>query len=655
MIAIFALWTLCANAVVATWGGLLTLVILFSVVVAAALALRLGRRRGAAPLDSSAAVASPRGSRPRLLIYRVIAVAAAVALAPQFAAQPDGLCVWWSAVVLLASAALAVCVGDDASLPLPGSAPACECLLWLLAAACVVVALISHRPDADDAFYVNVAAAAADAPQQALLRFDTLHGVAGLPLHLSVYRVTSYELLNGAVAYVTGIPALYCFHWLSAACAALLVPLAYARLFRILTPRHWLASVATVICVLLAVGETHRWYGNFALVRIWQGKAIALSVVLPLLYAYALRFAVRPNRRDWMLLAAAQIAAIGCSSSALWLAPASAVMTLCAAVRPSRQGLRVVCLGALASAYVLGAAWLFQSELKGSTGMPSALGPSVGPQLRNALVIVLGDSRLLLVGVAALLTGGLFAAPGLARRFAVVLPLTALLGLLSPYTAGWVTASVTGPPYWRSLWAVPVPILLALILTSPLHLGGVARPLTRRLAWLALLLAFVLLVPRYSGLSRANAVQLRWPGLKVPEVAYRWAVAVNDRVPPGSQVAVAADIGTWLVTLPHHAAPLVVRDYLRAAPPRLSRQAVRDRRALQRFVNEPELVEANPEQFSGGLDRFALRAVCLVNDPRATVAQAILQRSGFNEALQGDGYALWVRSGEATDRNRERR
>jgi hypothetical protein len=448
---------------------------------------------------------------------------------------------------------------------------------------------------------------------------------------------------------------------LSAACAALLVPLAYARLFRILTPRHWLASVATVVCVLLAVGETHRWYGNFALVRIWQGKAIALSVVLPLLYAYALRFAVRPNRRDWVMLGAAQIAAIGCTSSALWLAPASAVMTLCAAVRPTRQGLRVVCLGALASVYVLAAAWLFQSELKGSMGMselkdsmgmPSAPGRSVGLQIRNALVIVLGDSRLLLVGVAALLSGWFFAAPGLARRFAVVLPLAALLGLLSPYTAGWVTANVTGPPYWRSLWAVPVPILLALILTSPLHLGGVARPLTRRLVWVALLAAFVLLVPRYSGLSRANDVQLRWPGLKVPDVAYRWAVAVNDRVPPGSQVAVAADIGTWLVTLPHHAAPLVVRDYLRAAPPRLSRQAVRDRRAMQRFVDAPELVEATPEQFRGGLDRFALRAVCLVNDPRATVARAILQRSGFTEALSGDGYALWVRPGDATDAER---
>ena len=57
------------------------------------------------------------------------------------------------------------------------------------------------------------------------------------------------------------------------------------------------------VLVLVAAGETHRWYGNFSFVRMWQGKAIFLSVFMPLVYAYALRFAVRPNLRDWTMLA----------------------------------------------------------------------------------------------------------------------------------------------------------------------------------------------------------------------------------------------------------------------------------------------------------------------------------------------------------------
>ena len=200
-------------------------------------------------------------------------------------------------------------------MPLPGGTShvfppqppsrASEALLWLLALACVVLTLVAHRPDADDAFYVNIAVAAVDVPRQALLSTDTLHGIDGLPLYLPVYRVHSYELLNAAMAYLTGIPAIYTFHWISAAFAALLVPLAYAKLFRLLTPRWWLWSVGVLTVILVAAGETHRWYGNFAFVRIWQGKAVFLSVFLPLIYAYGLRFAVQPTVRGWALLCAA--------------------------------------------------------------------------------------------------------------------------------------------------------------------------------------------------------------------------------------------------------------------------------------------------------------------------------------------------------------
>ena len=68
---------------------------------------------------------------------------------------------------------------------------------------------------------------------------------------------------------------------------------------------------------------------------------------------------------------------------------------------------------------------------------------------------MLGDSRLLIFGIVTLLTAWVFAPPGLARRFAVIFPLAVLVGLLNPYVATWVPAHVTGPSYWRSMWAFP--------------------------------------------------------------------------------------------------------------------------------------------------------------------------------------------------------
>jgi hypothetical protein len=113
-------------------------------------------------------------------------------------------------------------------------------------------------------------------------------------------------------------------------------------------------------------------------------------------------------------------------------------------------------------------------------------------------------------------------------------------------------------------------------------------------------------------------------------------------------VAVPLDIGTWIVTLHSHAYPLVVRDYLRT-----SREEWNHRMAMQRFLGNPELVDANAEQFQDGLERFEVRAVCLANTPRAGVARAILRQAGFRPTLRRDDYDLWVRPGPAPTRRRE--
>lgn len=641
----FALWTVCAHAVVAVGGGLVALLLLYAPVVS--VGLTLGLRLGSEPPPLARLPEAPDSSALGSWVLRSTAVGIGLALALSFVGRPDSRLLWWSAVILLGVAAVAVCRRDQPEIEPADSGWSSEILLWILGAACVGLTLVSHRPDADDAFYVNIAVATADAPWRALLSADTLHGIEGLPLYLPVYRVDSYELLNGALAFLTGLPAIYVFHGLSAAFWALLAPLAHAKLFRLLTPRWWLWSVTVLLVVLVAAGETHRWYGNFAFVRMWQGKAVLLSVFLPLIYAYGLRFAVRPNLRDWTLLCAAQIGAVGCSSSALWAGPAAAFMALCCGACLSLQGLKTVMLGALGSLYVLGVGVFTRASLGGIFGGVREAyvlrGGEPWSSMHHALVVVLGDSWLLVFGVASTLTGWALAAPGLARRFAVVCPLAVLLGLLNPYTAGWISANVLGPSYWRSMWGLPLPILMTLALTSPLHLGGNSS--ARRVTGLVLLAAFAILVPRYSGLSPENGVELSWPRLKVPGPAYRWAAAVNQSVPPGSPVAVPPEIDSWIVTFHHHAYPLTVRHYLR--PALAGRENVLLRWAMRQFVARPELVEAAPRQFRDGLDRFAVRAVCMASSQHAGVARTVLRQAGFHRTIAAEDYELWVRT--ATD------
>jgi hypothetical protein len=522
-----------------------------------------------------------------------------------------------------------------------------ERALAALALLCALYALVAHRPDSDDTLYINMAVAAVDRPDLPLLASDSLHGLTGQPMVLPVYRLHAYELGIGALSWLTGVPAVAGFHWLAAALAGALVPLAHASLFRRLTPAIWPVTTAALVLVLLAVGETHRWYGNFGLVRIWQGKAILLFVLMPLVYVAALRFARRGDGRSWLGLAAAQIAALGCTATALWAAPAGALMALASALRPDRTGLRRLALGTLASGYPIVAGLLLKSGT--SQTIPDLAAPSDviwgavtglgadATQVERALVTALGRGRVFALGIASLFLGWACCAPGPARRFAIALPLATGLVLLCPFTEHWVSAHLTGPVYWRAAWALPVPILFALVLVAPLRLPGP----TGRVACAAGLALFALAVPSSAGFSRQNGVELAWPRLKLsPE--HRFSQRMNE-LAPGEPVVAPGAVGSWIPVFHRPAYTLAVRHYLRTQRPRIGERAYRERMGMTRFAggdaSDPEAAAI----FAAGLERYRVRAVCLSLSGTTPAARRILRRAGFERRLQGTDLEIWVR------------
>jgi hypothetical protein len=185
----------------------------------------------------------------------------------------------------------------------------------------------------------------------------------------------------------------------------------------------------------------------------WQGKGIYLFVFMPLVYSYAIQFALRPSLTSWGLLWAAQTAAVGCSSSAVWAAPAGALMALCCVLRPTAAGLGRFLVGALASAYVLGVGFLLKGDIQGLLE-PMIETRAFGEQLGNALHHTLGTGNLWAFGVAAVLVAWACCARGLAQRFAIALPLAVWIVLLNPYLDHWVSANLTGPSYWRAMWSL---------------------------------------------------------------------------------------------------------------------------------------------------------------------------------------------------------
>ena len=402
---------------------------------------------------------------------------------------------------------------------------------------CAFISLTAHKPDLDDAFYANLAVAAADHPNAALLAGDTLHGVEGVPLPLPVYRVHALELLAGAVAYATPLRALDVAHLLIPTLAALLVPLAYARLFRLLIPGQWLLGVALAVGFLVGVGDASHGYGSFAFVRMQQGKAILLSLGLPLIAAYALEYAAAPTRARWLRLALAQIAAVGVSASALWAAPAVAGLAL-ASARPLRAGwLRNLALGLAASAYPLLLALVLRAETSATFAAAGTVRES-SVMFEEAIRVVIGRNPIGYVTLFCVLGAWALAATALARRFAVVFTLAFLLVFWSPLTAGWIAAHITSPlTYWRVFWLLPVPALVGLALAGPLAAGGSRRSVrVGRLAIAGLAAILFLWLPARHPASSTSGVRLAPPGWKIAPAALAAARAVRDHAPEGAPV-----------------------------------------------------------------------------------------------------------------------
>jgi hypothetical protein len=580
LVVAFAGWTLVCNAVVFLGGGFRDLLVTAAIAVpVVAVGLVAARRSGI--WRAWSARAAERASDPaperRALPTGSVAVGwIGALLLTAFATQTQNVRALWVAVlVYFVFALIETLRSGDSLAPTPRRDRAWERALWALAMCAGLLPLFAHNFSTDDGFYVNLAVAALDDPALPLLRYDTLHGIADLPILRSIYQLSSFELLGATAAFATGLTAIQAIHWILPLLFGPFVVLAYARLLRELAPERWLWSLCAALGVLVLVEETQQFYGGFSLLRIQQGKSVFVSIFAPLLIVYALQFARRPRRRTWLLLCATQIASVGATSTALWAGPAIVGLALVSGAPLSRRGLRAVLAGVTASAYPIGAALVFRARMlaeSASATAPDEVGVRLvrifnepirdGGELVAAVwSTVNGTGRLSAVCLLAVLVAWIACRSSPARRLSAVFPLGLLLVLMNPWTALDVAHSVTGgPTYWRVLWVLPLPALLGVLLTAPLAwTGRRVGPRARPAAALLLSACFVTIAPSRFGLFGAGVERWEPLGLKVKLLHYQPAEALVAHVPPRSRVLLPAGVSTWVTTFHHHPYPLVNR------------------------------------------------------------------------------------------------
>jgi hypothetical protein len=611
----YAAWTLYVHAIVASHASFDTLMRGLPLLAVAALAATIGWFRlpdpGAADGNAAPAGSGTDGANGRFRVVPVVALACAVAWVGLLSAGvPYAVC-WWIALLGMGGVWAWHLRGGSTALP-DGTARTRRAWVAPSVVACVVAAavcttLFANRPDADDAYHLSVPATLLRLPQQAVLQHDTMYRLPDGPLLLPFYRLGNYDVLIAAVARATGIDHLVVAYALLPAVFASIGVFAWIYLLRRIVPARWIVVLPILFGCIVALGEVHRAYGNFAFVRLFQGKAILATCMVPAIAGAALAYQRHGGPRRWLLLFAAQVAAIGFAASAMFVAPAAAALGLAGGWSPGWARSRRFVLGLLASAYVLAAAWFVASGTRGQQVLAIA-SPAPMPGIPDILAGTWGpwSMRILLV---ALLSAWAFARDPARARYFSAGAFCFLLAALDPYTTPFVAEHAVGADtYWRLTWALPLPFFLAVALDGVL--AGVLRAKPKALAiggCLLLLAGAADFGRRHGTLRQANAVTLGAPRLKVPPVEYGAAREVAEHVPERETVLAPEAVASWLPIFVVHPETVGVRHmYLSLA---FSPAETAQRSNMMRYVGGRYRPADAPAWFAAALRRHRVTAV----------------------------------------------
>jgi hypothetical protein len=382
----------------------------------------------------------------------------------------------------------------------------------------VLLTLFLHRPDADDEQYLGMAFSLLANPDKPI---QQLPGYA-VGFDASAFSaITAYEPLKAMVSYTTGLPLLDSYYLLVPALMSALAVIITYRLLRELVPEGWISGMLFFFVVMLAWGDVHRTLANFGFVRMFQGKSVLVTAVVPALFLYfflLLRDTARARYHSFLLVAAV-ISGVGFSRGGLIIGPLLLVFLGLASVKLNTLGKRsaTLLIVTAVSAAVLSS---FVYNYGGNPMNPSQLvltskGDVASTTNLEMIEFTMGYGIRGMFLLACVGASFLFVKDkDLRYSYRNFLAIFFLL-LLIPWTSDFFAKTIQEYLSWRWMWVTPVPVL------ASVAVGG-ALTRIREVSNAAVAVAFFLLVavgftvasPKRV-LSLENHTSVRWPSAKL--------------------------------------------------------------------------------------------------------------------------------------------
>jgi hypothetical protein len=394
------------------------------------------------------------------------------------------------------------------------------------------------------------------------------------------------------------------------------------------------ALLATV-GYLWTAGRSGYGLGGFFAVRIWQGKAMLVSIAVPLVFLFGTRLIRTRSVRAHALFAAAVVASVGVSNTAVFLVPVLVAGLVLAALALGewRGSLRVAvwmiypaAMGVLTRALAPVGPTREQLVAEGfPVGLPSTVG--------EPTMTVPGYAGMLAVTALAIGVGTLGIGNRVMRLGAAGTIITAGLTLLPPVRLLMRELGLWSV-LWRVWWAIPIALLLAGTVGAAAHWVSGRRLVPFAVAATAL---FVVLVPlvggRWVGAAETGARFVRPTAWKLPDRAFKEAVLVESLSEPGDVVLVPTSTARSLVARTVDVRPVFARPIYLPWYAGTPEAHAGERAVLQRFadVTTPK----DPTEIAEALDVLDVRTVCLRNHRGGGIR--LLEDQGFDKVARKHG------------------
>jgi len=656
---LLGVWTLLCNGVVLRQGTFETLLRLSPLAVILAIAGLIVSFNRVTPAPSLPE--RPPKHLPQPQIWQEVALPLGIAVILVILyGMTDNFVLFWSLATLgLGVSYLRLLRRSSGEITL--SRPASASWQWLLGlgAIAVIATATIHRIHADDAFYLNLMVAALDRPDRPLMVQDSMHGLPDLPLLLPVYRVHSIELLAAVISQVTGISHLLVRNFWQPLAVAPLVIFASAVFLRVITPRHWLTITTVVTLLVIIFTSTAAGLGNFSLGRLQQGKPLFVAIMVPLIIVYTLRYLTMPSPWRWVILCLANIAAVGCTSTALYASPLTVFLTTCGYWHPTGKATRRSLVALTCSAYPLAIALLFVKQVKQSS--PNISNPEFVAIVNNDFVLQLHHGMGGYFFWVAVLASWAVLGDRSIRRFLLGMILAFMLLFMNPFLQEFWAVNLTGVPTFRRLWwVIPRHLLLAILLSFPLlyyafyqYQRQVKLQFCAVVATAIIVLSPSLAPNRYSPQIDFNRIQYRFPPQpKLPNERLDIISRIEAKITPGSYVlAPGAPVGEevtgdefarWMIVNRHPLYPIIITEGYLQITNFFSPSEVERRRRLSQYISGVNRLPNDPQLLQESIPELSIQAVIIpLSNPWEAEINAILSSVGF-EVNVVDRYAVWV-------------